>query len=80
MAPAGTASCIVQHESHGDPTATNGQYGGIAQWSPEAWQRMGGTRYAASPTQASYTQQVQVLSYGLSHYGCHDWCPYDGCG
>jgi hypothetical protein len=78
-AATGLASCIVSHESGGNPTITNGQYGGIAQWSPEAWGRMGGHRYAPSPTQASYQDQLQVLSDGLKKYGCRDWCPYDGC-
>jgi hypothetical protein len=79
-APSGLASCIVAHESHGNPTATNGQYGGIAQWSAEAWARMGGTRYAPYPQAASYQDQLRVLSDGLSRFGCRDWCPYDGCG
>lgn len=78
-APSGLASCIVHHESGGDPTAVNGIYTGIAQWSPEAWARMGGHRYAPSPLGASYQEQLQVLSDGLSHYGCRDWCPYDPC-
>lgn len=79
LAPAGTAACIVQHESGGNPTAQNGQYTGIAQWSPEAWQRHGGTKYAATPTGATKQQQLIVLNQGLSRYGCRDWCPYDGC-
>lgn len=76
----GVAACIISRESGGNPTATNGQYGGIAQWSPEAWSRMHGTRYASTPQGATYQQQLQVLSYGLSHYGTGDWKPYDGCG
>ncbi len=78
-APSGVAACIVSRESGGNPQATNGQYGGIAQWSPEAWSRMGGTRYAGSPQGASYQQQLQVLSQGLARYGTGDWSPYDGC-
>lgn len=79
VAATGLASCIVAHESGGNAQAVNGQYGGIAQWSPEAWRRHGGTRYAASPLGATKQQQLLVLSQGLSRYGCRDWCPYDGC-
>jgi hypothetical protein len=78
-APSGLAACIVRSESGGNPRAVNGQYSGIAQWSPEAWARMGGTRYASSPTGASYQEQLTVLNDGLSKYGCRDWCPYDPC-
>lgn len=79
-APIGVAACIVHNESRGDPLAQNGQYKGIAQWSPEAWARHGGLRYARSPRGASYQQQLMVLSSGLSRYGCRDWCQWDGCG
>jgi hypothetical protein len=78
--PVGVAACIVSGESGGNPRATNGQYGGIAQWSPEAWGRMGGHRYAAYPQAASYQDQLLVLSHGLVVYGTRDWKPYDGCG
>lgn len=57
----GLAACIISHESGGNPEAVNGQYGGIGQWSPTAWQQDGGTRYASSPTGASYAEQVAVL-------------------
>lgn len=78
-APTGRAACIVAHESGGNPRAVNGQYRGIAQWSPEAWARHGGRQYASEPTSATKQQQLTVLSNGLTHYGCRDWCPYDGC-
>jgi hypothetical protein len=79
LAPSGLASCIVSRESGGDPTASNGSHTGIAQWSPEAWSRMGGHRYAPTPTGASYQEQLVILSDGLARYGCQDWCPFDGC-
>lgn len=79
MAPSGLASCIISAESGGNTQATNGQYGGIAQWSPEAWARHGGLRYASSPIGATYEQQLEVLNNGLKNYGCRDWCPFDGC-
>lgn len=78
-APVGLAGCIVKYESGGDPMAQNGQYKGIAQWSPEAWARHGGTRFAATPHGATYQQQLVVLNQGLTRYGCRDWCPYDPC-
>lgn len=79
-APSGLAGCIVSRESGGDPGAANGEHLGIAQWSPIIWARDGGLAYASSPTGATYQEQLVVLSNGLSHYGCGDWCPYDNCG
>lgn len=75
----GLAQCIIRVESHGNTQAVNGQYSGIAQWSPTIWARDGGLRFASSPTGASYEEQVYVLNYGLAHHGCGDWCPYDPC-
>lgn len=77
--PTGLAGCIVQAESGGDPTAVNGQYHGIAQWSAEAWARHGGHKYASDPLGATYDQQVEILANGLSKFGCRDWCPFDPC-
>lgn len=77
--PSGLASCIVKHESGGNPLAQNGKYKGIAQWSPEAWSRMGGKRYASTPHGATYQEQLIILSEGLRRFGCSDWCPYDPC-
>lgn len=71
--------CIMKHESTYNPLAQNGQYKGLAQWSPEAWARHGGLRYASTPHGASYWEQVQVLANGLRMYGCRDWCPFDPC-
>lgn len=77
--PSGLAACIVRVESGGNPTADNGTHQGIAQWSPEAWERHGGKQYASTPAGATYQQQLQVLSNGLARYGCADWCPFDPC-
>lgn len=71
--------CIMKHESTYNPLAQNGQYKGLAQWSPEAWSRMGGLRFGPTPHHASYWEQVQILAYGLKVYGCRDWCPFDPC-
>lgn len=77
--PVGLASCIVHAESGGNPRANNGSHFGIAQWSQEAWGRMGGRRFAWRADYATYQEQLQILSYGLSRWGCNDWCPYDPC-
>lgn len=79
LAPTGLAACIVHYESHGDPMASNGSHEGIGQWDANAWAKMGGLRYASHPSGASYQQQLAVLSSGLAHFGCVDWCPYDPC-
>lgn len=76
----GHMACIIQHESGGDPNATNGQYGGIGQWSPEAWAQDGGTQYAASPTAASYAQQAQVLASEGDAQMTAQQGNFDGCG
>lgn len=73
------AACIISRESHGDTQATNGQYGGIAQWSPDAWRRHGGTQFAPTPQGASYSQQVSVLDHALQTGHAGEWTPYDGC-
>ena len=73
------ARCIVHYESRGNPHAQNGQYHGIAQWSPEAWRRHGGHRYARDPLYASWGQQWRILLRALRIYGCRDWCPFDPC-
>lgn len=75
----GLASCIIQAESGGDTQATNGQYSGIAQWSPSSWAGGGGTAYASSPTGATYSQQVQVLNNMLADGQSGQWTPYDPC-
>jgi Transglycosylase-like domain len=71
--------CIMKHESTYNPLAQNGQYKGLAQWSPEAWARHGGLKFGPTPHHASYWEQVQVLANGLRVYGCRDWCPFDPC-
>jgi hypothetical protein len=75
----GLASCIISRESGGNTQATNGQYSGIAQWSPSSWAGGGGTAYASSPTGATYAQQVQVLNNMLANGQASQWTPYDGC-
>lgn len=77
--PTGVAACIVSRESGGNPRANNGSHFGIAQWSNEAWARMGGLRYASRADYASYQDQLRVLSDGLARYGTADWHTWDGC-
>lgn len=72
-------TCVIQHESGGNPNAVSGQYRGIGQWSPYAWAQDGGTQYASSPTGASYAQQKAVLD-GEGDKGMRQQQgQYDGC-
>ena len=75
----GLTACIIQHESGGNPQAVSGQYQGIGQWSPEAWAQDGGTRYAPSPTGASYDQQLSVLNGEGTAGMQQQQAQYDGC-
>lgn len=72
------ARCIIQRESGGDPQAVNGQYEGIAQWSPSSWLGGGGGRFAPTPLGATYSEQVQILNAMLPAQA-GQWTPYDGC-
>ncbi len=72
-------ACIIQHESGGNPQAVSGQYTGLAQWEPAAWQEDGGTRFASTPLGATYAQQEQVLREALAAGKSSQWTPYDGC-
>lgn len=76
----GLESCIIAHESGGNPQAVNGQYGGIGQWSPEAWAQDGGTKYSSSPTGASYSEQLAVLHGEGAAQQVQQQGQYDGCG
>lgn len=73
-------ACIIQHESGGNPKATNGQYHGIGQWSPESWARNGGTKYASDPINATYEQQLLVLASEGDAGMSREQGQYDGCG
>jgi hypothetical protein len=79
-APAsGLEACIIRKESGGNPSAVNGQYGGIGQWNAAAWAQDGGTRYASSPLGASYAQQEQVLRGEGASTMARQQGQYDGC-
>lgn len=71
------ARCIAKVESTWNPQAVNGIHKGYGQWSPEAWQRHGGLRFASSPLGATPDQQLIVIEQGLQRFGCRDWCPFD---
>lgn len=71
------ARCIARVESTNNPQAANGIHTGLGQWSPEAWQRHGGLRFASTPRGATFDQQLIVIEQGLAKYGCRDWCPFD---
>jgi hypothetical protein len=74
------AACIIRKESGGDPKQVTGIYSGIGQWEQSRWESDGGLRYAPTPTQATYAQQVKVLvgegDAGMSQQQGQ----YDGCG
>ena len=72
------AACIISRESGGNPEAVNGQYEGIAQWSPTSWAGGGGTRYSSTPLGATYAEQVAVLNSMLPAQA-GQWTPYDSC-
>lgn len=78
--PVGLARCIAYAES-GNRANPGGQtaHTGVAQWDPNAWAADSGLHYAPYPTAASYDEQLLVLSYGLVHFGCRQWCPFDPC-
>jgi len=76
----GLEACIIQHESGGNPQATNGQYGGIGQWSPSRWASDGGTKYASTPQGATYAQQQQVLAGEGTTGMSQQQGQFDGCG
>ncbi len=72
-------ACIIRTESGGNPDAVNGQYTGIAQWSPTAWAVQGGTRYSSTPLGASYAEQETILREALAAGRSGEWTPYDPC-
>lgn len=75
-------SCIIRNESGGNPGAVspNGKYKGIGQWDSNAWVEDGGTKYASSPTGATYSEQQQVLA-GEGSTGMEtQQGQFDGCG
>lgn len=79
-ASSGVVACIINAESSGNPTASNGAYSGLGGWNQTAWQQDGGTRFAPTPTQASYSQQVTVLNNeGSSPQGYGQQTNFDGC-
>lgn len=74
------AACIIRKESGGNPNAVSGIYSGIGQWEQGRWESDGGLRYAPTPTQATYAQQVKVL-VGEGNAGMsQQQGQYDGCG
>jgi Transglycosylase-like domain len=75
----GPRGCIIQHESGGNPQATNGQYEGLGQWSPAAWAEDGGTQYAPSPLGASAAEQEAVLNSEGAAGMQQQQGQYDGC-
>jgi len=75
----GLAVCIIHAESGGNSQAVNGQYEGIAQWSPSSWAGGGGLRFASTPLGASYSEQVIVLNEMLANGQASQWTCCDPC-
>ncbi len=79
VAISGLEACVIQHESGGNPQATNGQYEGLGQWSPPAWAQDGGTQYAPTPLGASAAEQEAVLNSEGAAGMEQQQGQYDGC-
>lgn len=75
----GMEQCVISHESGGDPSAVNGQYSGIGQWSATQWAADGGDRYGSSPLDASYSEQEQILASEGDAGMEQQQGQYDGC-
>jgi hypothetical protein len=75
----GLVSCIVSRESGGNPLATNGRYSGLGQWDQRTWIADGGGRYADTPTQASASQQLDVIRQQVAAGNTGQWTNFDGC-
>jgi hypothetical protein len=67
-------SAIAACESGGNWSANtgNGFYGGL-QFSQQTWQAYGGTKYAATASQASSSQQIAVAQRVLAGQGIGAW-------
>mgnify|MGYP003345693683 CR=1 FL=1 len=72
-------SCIIQHESGGDPSAVNPSSGagGLFQFLPSSWAAYGGTQYASLPEYATVAQQWAIAVAAQSQSG---WWPWKGDG
>ncbi len=77
--PSALESCIIQHESGGNPQAVSGQYEGIGQWEESRWLSDGGGQYASTPLGASYAQQEAVLRDEGEAGMAQQQGQYDGC-
>lgn len=79
ISSSGLEQCIVYRESTNNPQATNGQYEGYGQWSPQQWAADGGTKYAPTPLGASPSEQMQILSSEGTAGMLTQQGQYDGC-
>lgn len=76
----GFQSCVIQRESSGNPSATNGDHYGLYQMTPDLWRLGGGTGYSALG--ASVAEQDRVFQNIVAHDingGTSNWTPYDHC-
>lgn len=74
-APA-SLQAIAQCESSGNPSATNGPYGGLYQFDYQTWHSVGGTGDPASASPAEQTYRAELL---MQQRGTQPW-PVCGAG
>lgn len=79
-APGAIWSCIIGHESGGDPTAVNSSSGasGLYQFETGTWQANGGGQYAPTAAQATPAEQTQIAEQTQAADGWSPWIG-DGC-
>ena len=72
-------SCIISHESRGDPNAVNPSSGagGLFQFLPSSWDAYGGTQYASLPEDATVSEQWDIAIHAQAESG---WWPWKGDG
>lgn len=72
--------CIISSESGGNPTVVNSSgHAGVGQWALGTWVADGGTRYAPTPTGATYDQQVSIIREQVAAGHAGQWTNYDPC-
>jgi len=73
-------TCIISHESGGNPTAVNSSSGagGLFQFLPSSWIGYGGGKYASLPENASVSAQWDIAISAQRESGWYPWRG-DGC-
>jgi LysM repeat protein len=78
--PGSYQSCVIQHESSGNPDAENSGHWGLYQMTENLWVLGGGS--PSDYGSASAAEQSQVFQNILANNingGTSNWTPYDGC-